>query len=220
MCFANFMIIFFFLSFRWFVVHCLLLWLILDSCNEWICLLIRFIFLVGHWASNVAVIASIGSIRNKNKQMWMKKMPSASRPRSSAVNSAGRPQQNTPMSERQQLALLMQMTSMAAQNQQNQNQTGVMIIQCILSVCTAFRLLLTSFDTPFFRIPDPTPSNHSSSPAPRRERNERGETPLHVAAIKGEVESVKRLLEQGANPNTRDFAGNFHFPSRANSTLS
>lgn len=40
-----------------------------------------------------------------------------------------------------------------------------------------------------------------------RHRNERGETPLHIAAIKGDKEQVRQLLQRGADPNTRDFAG-------------
>lgn len=40
-----------------------------------------------------------------------------------------------------------------------------------------------------------------------RHRNERGETPLHIAAIKGEQDQVQLLLEQGSDPNVRDFAG-------------
>ncbi|XP_068715866.1 BRCA1-associated RING domain protein 1-like [Montipora foliosa] len=38
-------------------------------------------------------------------------------------------------------------------------------------------------------------------------RNIRGETPLHVAAIKGCAESVRTLLTEGADPNTKDHAG-------------
>lgn len=44
-----------------------------------------------------------------------KKMPSTSRPRVSGSGTAGRISTNTPMSERQQMALLMQMTSNANQ---------------------------------------------------------------------------------------------------------
>lgn len=45
---------------------------------------------------------------------------------------------------------------------------------------------------------------HSSRP---RDRNERGETPLHLAAIKGDVELVSKLLSHRAEPNVGDFAG-------------
>ncbi|GFS32906.1 ankyrin repeat domain-containing protein 12 [Nephila pilipes] len=38
-------------------------------------------------------------------------------------------------------------------------------------------------------------------------RNERGETSLHVATIKGDFEKVKKLLKQGASVNTVDNAG-------------
>ena len=37
-------------------------------------------------------------------------------------------------------------------------------------------------------------------------KNGRGETPLHVACVKGNVKRVKELLENGAKVNTRDFA--------------
>lgn len=40
-----------------------------------------------------------------------------------------------------------------------------------------------------------------------KDRNERGETALHICAKKGDLEGVKKLLEQGANPNATDFAG-------------
>ncbi|KAM3607245.1 uncharacterized protein V6R79_004076 [Siganus canaliculatus] len=38
-------------------------------------------------------------------------------------------------------------------------------------------------------------------------KNHKGETPLHLAAIKGDVEAVKELLDQGADPNLKDNAG-------------
>lgn len=40
-----------------------------------------------------------------------------------------------------------------------------------------------------------------------RDRNERGETALHVAAIKGDVEGVKKQLELGMPIDVVDFAG-------------
>ncbi|XP_041366359.1 BRCA1-associated RING domain protein 1-like isoform X2 [Gigantopelta aegis] len=38
-------------------------------------------------------------------------------------------------------------------------------------------------------------------------RNTKGESPLHVAAIKGQTDVVQHLLKEGANPNVRDNAG-------------
>ncbi|XP_048219401.1 ankyrin repeat domain-containing protein 12 isoform X2 [Perognathus longimembris pacificus] len=88
-----------------------------------------------------------------------------------------------PLSERKQMALLMQMT--ARDNS-----------------------------------PDSTP-NHPSQTTPTQKktpsssrqkdkvnkRNERGETPLHMAAIRGDVKQVKELISLGANVNVKDFAG-------------
>ncbi|XP_041807042.1 BRCA1-associated RING domain protein 1 isoform X2 [Chelmon rostratus] len=46
----------------------------------------------------------------------------------------------------------------------------------------------------------------SGSPAIMK-RNHKGETLLHLAAIKGDVEAVKEMLDQGADPNLKDNAG-------------
>ncbi|KAK7069322.1 ankyrin repeat [Halocaridina rubra] len=83
-----------------------------------------------------------------------------------------------PMSERQQIALLMQISSPSP--------------------------------------PDKTELNHSSSPRTPttpsisrgvNKRNERGETPLLVAAIKGDTERISQLIAQGADVNATDYAG-------------
>ncbi|XP_058655702.1 ankyrin repeat domain-containing protein 12 isoform X2 [Onychostoma macrolepis] len=70
--------------------------------------------------------------------------------------------------------------------------------------------------------PDSTPSHPSQSPAVQKKiasssssrqkdkvnkRNERGETPLHMAAIRGDVKQVKELIGLGADVNVKDFAG-------------
>ena len=39
-------------------------------------------------------------------------------------------------------------------------------------------------------------------------RNERGETSLHVAAIRGDVKQMKKLIKSGADVNVKDYAGN------------
>lgn len=103
------------------------------------------------------------------KFCYVSEMPSTPRPRGSGGGPHGSPRTSTvaPMSERQQMALLIQMTSQS-------NQTS-------------------------------SKSVHHSSRT--RERNERGETPLHVASIKGDQEQVKKLLDRGVDPNVTDFAG-------------
>ncbi|XP_040913835.1 BRCA1-associated RING domain protein 1 isoform X2 [Toxotes jaculatrix] len=53
-----------------------------------------------------------------------------------------------------------------------------------------------------------TPVGRPSPGSPAvMKRNHKGETPLHLAAIKGDVEAVKELLDQGADPNLKDNAG-------------
>ncbi|XP_072301156.1 BRCA1-associated RING domain protein 1 [Eucyclogobius newberryi] len=51
-----------------------------------------------------------------------------------------------------------------------------------------------------------SPRLSSGSPAVMK-RNHKGETQLHIAAIKGDANAVKELLEQGADPNLKDNAG-------------
>ncbi|NXW01633.1 ANR12 protein, partial [Fregetta grallaria] len=52
-----------------------------------------------------------------------------------------------------------------------------------------------------------TPSSSSRQKDKVNKRNERGETPLHMAAIRGDVKQVKELISLGANVNVKDFAG-------------
>ncbi|XP_022123796.1 ankyrin repeat domain-containing protein 12 isoform X3 [Pieris rapae] len=98
-------------------------------------------------------------------------MPSTSRSRGSgrATDAAPRTQVIAPMSERQQLALVMQISSQDA--------------------------------------PPAAPTPAEERKRTRQQRNERGETPLHVAAIRGDHDQVKKLLEQGQDPDVTDFAG-------------
>ncbi|XP_047018758.2 ankyrin repeat domain-containing protein 12-like [Ictalurus punctatus] len=66
--------------------------------------------------------------------------------------------------------------------------------------------------------PDTTPSQPSQAPkmpnnSPSRQkdkvnkRNAHGETPLHMAAFRGDVKQVKELIGLGADVNVKDFAG-------------
>lgn len=61
---------------------------------------------------------------------------------------------------------------------------------------------------PFLDTVAPTPAEERKRS--RQQRNERGETPLHVAAIRGDHDQVKKLLDQGQDPDTPDFAGMFY----------
>ena len=44
-------------------------------------------------------------------------------------------------------------------------------------------------------------------PASLEKKNKKGETPLHAATLKGDLDIVANLLGRGANPNTVDHAG-------------
>lgn len=88
-----------------------------------------------------------------------------------------------PLSERKQMALLMQMT--ARDNSPDSN-------------------LNHSLQTPAQKK---TPTSSSRQKDKVNKRNERGETPLHMAAIRGDVKQVKELISLGANVNVKDFAG-------------
>ncbi|KAJ8339920.1 hypothetical protein SKAU_G00345530 [Synaphobranchus kaupii] len=89
-----------------------------------------------------------------------------------------------PLSERQQVALLMQMTAEESVNspettpkhQSSLGQKG-------------------------------TPNSASKTKDKVNKRNERGETRLHRAAIRGEARRLKELINEGADVNVKDFAG-------------
>ncbi|KAJ7338687.1 hypothetical protein JRQ81_012589 [Phrynocephalus forsythii] len=89
-----------------------------------------------------------------------------------------------PLSERKQMALLMQMTARDNSPDPNLNHP----------VQTA-------------PTQKKTPSTSSRQKDKVNKRNERGETPLHTAAIRGDVKQVKELISLGANVNVKDFAG-------------
>ncbi|XP_061551113.1 ankyrin repeat domain-containing protein 12 isoform X2 [Phycodurus eques] len=88
-----------------------------------------------------------------------------------------------PLSERKQMALLMQMTANSPDSTPSH----------------------PSQTTP---VPKKVPSSASSRQKDKvNKRNERGETPLHMAAIRGDAKQVKELISLGADVNVKDFAG-------------
>ncbi|KOB64962.1 Uncharacterized protein OBRU01_23356 [Operophtera brumata] len=99
-------------------------------------------------------------------------MPSTPRSRGSGRGPDGSPRTPViaPMSERQQLALVLQISSQQSAP----------------------------------AVPTPAAEERKRS---RQQRNGRGETPLHVASIRGDHDQVKKLLDQGQDPNIPDFAG-------------
>ncbi|XP_015808822.3 ankyrin repeat domain-containing protein 11 [Nothobranchius furzeri] len=91
-----------------------------------------------------------------------------------------------PVSERQQVALLMQMT--AAKSVNSPDSTPKHQSQSCLGQ-------------------KGTPNSASKTKDKVNKRNERGETRLHRAAIRGEVRRIKELINEGADVNVKDFAG-------------
>ncbi|XP_053570891.1 ankyrin repeat domain-containing protein 12 [Bombina bombina] len=89
-----------------------------------------------------------------------------------------------PLSERKQMALLMQMT--ARDNSPDSTPSH------------------PSQATPTQKK---TPTSSSRQKDKVNKRNERGETSLHMAAIRGDISQVKELIRLGANVNVKDFAG-------------
>ncbi|XP_068459312.1 ankyrin repeat domain-containing protein 12 isoform X2 [Clinocottus analis] len=88
-----------------------------------------------------------------------------------------------PLSERKQMALLMQMTANSPDSTPSH----------------------PSQTTP---VQKKVPSSASSRQKDKvNKRNERGETPLHMAAIRGDAKLVKELISLGADVNVKDFAG-------------
>lgn len=78
----------------------------------------------------------------------------------------------------------------------------------VLVACSRFVLINKTFHSKTCAgEQSSTGSSGNNGPARSRDRNERGETAMHVAAIKGDHEGVKKLLDQGMSPNVADFAG-------------
>ncbi|CAK8682660.1 unnamed protein product [Clavelina lepadiformis] len=94
-----------------------------------------------------------------------------------SAGSKARPK-HYPLSERQQLALLMQMTASENTEQTSNPPSAV----------------------------KKTPSGSGRKDKVNK-RNERGETPLHLATIRGELPLIMDLIKQGADINVQDYAG-------------
>ncbi|XP_032179818.1 ankyrin repeat domain-containing protein 11 isoform X8 [Mustela erminea] len=92
-----------------------------------------------------------------------------------------------PLSERQQVALLMQMT---AEESANSPVDTTPKHPSQSTVC-----------------PKGTPNSASKTKDKVNKRNERGETRLHRAAIRGDARRIKELIGEGADVNVKDFAG-------------
>ncbi|XP_058135543.1 ankyrin repeat domain-containing protein 11 isoform X2 [Dasypus novemcinctus] len=92
-----------------------------------------------------------------------------------------------PLSERQQVALLMQMTAEESAN------SPVETTPKHPSQSTTCQ--------------KGTPNSASKTKDKVNKRNERGETRLHRAAIRGDARRIKELISEGADVNVKDFAG-------------
>lgn len=86
---------------------------------------------------------------------------------------------SVPLSERQQLAMIMRMADESTQENS-------------------------------VKPPSPTPLQPVKKTQVDKKvfkRNERGEMPIHIAAIKGDIKVLKKLIKAGADVNVADFAG-------------
>ena len=55
----------------------------------------------------------------------------------------------------------------------------------------------------------PSSAYTSSGDRKLHKRNERGETPLHLAAIRGDAKQIKKLIRNGVDVNVTDYAGTY-----------
>lgn len=122
---------------------------------------------------------------------------------------------HTPMSERQQLALIKQLEKSGGSSS-----TSSDCSPCITSPPrTPLGVLNSDLSTPnsrpgtSARLTSKSVGNTPRTPAEERvykkvtKKNHRGETALQCAAIKGNLRLVRKLLRLGADPNCKDNAG-------------
>ena len=95
-----------------------------------------------------------------------------------------------PLTERQQLAYLLSMTAKESKGDGNDSRDDI---------SSESRRFKKSRLSPISRIDRP--------------KNKNGETSLHLAATKGDLETTKSLVKQGADVNCKDNAGNLDFLS-------
>lgn len=82
-----------------------------------------------------------------------------------------------------------------------------------LSICLPITDSTPSHPSQTTPVPKKVPSSASSRQKDKvNKRNERGETPLHMAAIRGDAKQVKDLISLGADVNVKDFAGGTPMP--------
>lgn len=69
--------------------------------------------------------------------------------------------------------------------------------------------VLISDSSPKPSSPPPSVTSTKRTQADKKvnKRNERGETPLHTAAKRGDVKQAKKLIKAGASVNIADYAG-------------
>ena len=90
-----------------------------------------------------------------------------------------------PLTERQQMALLLEMTAKEYQEQNSKQEKTT-------------------------KTAEKSSAKKSQSRGDSdkiNKRNKRGETQLHLAAIKGDIDSIKGLIKKGADVNITDYAG-------------
>ncbi|XP_068093280.1 ankyrin repeat domain-containing protein 12 isoform X2 [Hyperolius riggenbachi] len=131
-----------------------------------------------NWGDRITSSYSTNAEKEGPEKKKMKKEPGSKK--STPVNILF----GYPLSERKQMALLMQMT--ARDNSPDSTPSH------------------PSQATP---VQKKTPTSSTRQKDKVNKRNERGETPLHMAAIRGDLSQVKELIRLGANVNVKDFAG-------------
>ena len=111
-------------------------------------------------------------------------------PISPPCQAEGTKQLNFPLTERQQLQYLLEVTAKEANHDSETDFSDV-----------------AKLYTNNAKKKDHSRESHADIRI--RKRNERGETALHLAAIKGDLEDVVTLLQAGALVNAKDNAGKY-----------